>query len=41
VKPKSEPLPKAMKDENTLKASVLVSQLEDVVQNHTHNFWLL
>lgn len=27
-----------MTDQTTLKASVLVSQLSDVVQNHTHNF---
>jgi hypothetical protein len=28
-----------MKDENTLKASVLVSQLPDVVKNQTHSFF--
>jgi hypothetical protein len=39
MKPKSVPPPKAMKDENTLKASVLVSQLLDVVQNNVHNFF--
>jgi hypothetical protein len=38
VKPKSVKSPKVKKDDNTLKTSVLVSQLSDVVQNHTHNF---
>jgi triosephosphate isomerase len=38
VKTTSVKSPKVKKDDNTLKTSVLVSQLSDVVQNHTHNF---